>query len=100
MESPYEEIDDEAADETLYPLDDDGEAAAEDPDQEALRPLIEAGQGEAEGFELAERELIAHASHEHPSPDPTRLAGKPEPQRSDAEYGEPDELESTEVTDE
>lgn len=30
---------------------------------EAQRPLEEAGQGEAEGFELAERELIEHASH-------------------------------------
>jgi hypothetical protein len=30
---------------------------------EAQRPLEEAGQGEAEGFEQAERELIQHASH-------------------------------------
>jgi hypothetical protein len=30
---------------------------------EAERPLAEAGQGEAEGFEEAERELVAHASH-------------------------------------
>lgn len=29
----------------------------------AGRPLVEAGQGEAEGFEQAERELIDHASH-------------------------------------
>lgn len=29
----------------------------------AQAPLIEAGQGEAEGFELAERELIEHATH-------------------------------------
>jgi hypothetical protein len=35
-----------------------GEAAAE-----AQRPLVEAGQGEAEGFEEAERELREHASH-------------------------------------
>lgn len=28
----------------------------------ALVPLIEAGQGEAEGFELAERDLIRHAT--------------------------------------
>lgn len=31
--------------------------------EEAARPLVEAGQGEAEGFEEAERELIEHASH-------------------------------------
>ncbi len=30
---------------------------------EAQRPLIEAGQGEAEGFEESERELVEHASH-------------------------------------
>jgi hypothetical protein len=34
----------------------------EEPDQ-AQRPLEEAGQGESDGFELAERELIEHASH-------------------------------------
>lgn len=30
---------------------------------EASRPLADAGQGEAEGFEQAEQELIEHASH-------------------------------------
>jgi hypothetical protein len=30
---------------------------------EAQRPLSEAGEGESEGFELAEQELIEHASH-------------------------------------
>lgn len=30
---------------------------------EAHRPLIEAGEGESEGFEEAERELAEHASH-------------------------------------
>ncbi len=39
------------------PMEDDPEA---DP---AQRPLIEAGQGESEGFELAEAELVEHASH-------------------------------------
>lgn len=37
-------------------------SAVEDVD-EAHRPLEEAGEGEAEGFELAEQELIEHASH-------------------------------------
>ncbi len=36
--------------------------AGEDGVGEAERPLAEAGQGEAEGFEQAERELIEHAS--------------------------------------
>jgi hypothetical protein len=30
---------------------------------EASRPLVEAGEGEAEGFEQAEQALIEHASH-------------------------------------
>ncbi len=30
---------------------------------EAYRPLEEAGGGEAEGFELAEHDLVEHASH-------------------------------------
>ncbi|HWF72675.1 MAG TPA: hypothetical protein VG186_04975 [Solirubrobacteraceae bacterium] len=30
---------------------------------EAQRPLIEAGEGESEGFEEAERELVEHTSH-------------------------------------
>lgn len=29
----------------------------------ALAPLIEAGEGESEGFELAEADLIEHAEH-------------------------------------
>lgn len=37
--------------------------AAEGAPDEAERPLAEAGQGEAEGFEQAEQELIEHASH-------------------------------------
>jgi hypothetical protein len=37
-------------------------AAHEHPD-EAARPVVEGGGGEAEGFEEAERELVEHASH-------------------------------------
>jgi hypothetical protein len=39
------------------------EPPAEDQVDEASRPLAEAGQGESEGFEQAESELIEHASH-------------------------------------
>lgn len=39
-----------------------GVAGDEDLDP-AERPVIEAGEGEAEGFEQAEQELIDHASH-------------------------------------
>jgi hypothetical protein len=38
--------------------------AEDDPQRDpALRPLYEAGEGEAEGFELAEQELVEHAEH-------------------------------------
>lgn len=61
---------------------------------ESERALAEAGQGEAEGFELAEEELIENASHEElATPDPTHLAGLPEEQGTDIEYGEADEEE-------
>ena len=44
-----------------------GTPSSEDPgagqSEDAQRPLEEAGQGEAEGFEQAERSLIEHASH-------------------------------------
>ena len=65
---------------------------------EEQRPLREAGQGEAEGFEEAEAELIEHASHGDSGPDPSHLAGEPEdPAAADAEYGEADHEESSEV---
>jgi hypothetical protein len=37
--------------------------SAEDSPDEAQRPLAEAGEGESEGFEQAEQELVEHASH-------------------------------------
>jgi hypothetical protein len=66
---------------------------------EEQRPLTEAGQGEAEGFEEAERELIEHASHGDDGPDPSHLAGKPE-ERTQVEYGEADHEETSEETQE
>jgi hypothetical protein len=41
----------------------DDPAPVEGQPAEAERPLAEAGQGEAEGFEQAEHELVEHASH-------------------------------------
>lgn len=56
----------------------------------AQRPLAEGGEGEAEGFELAEEELIDNASHgnQHHFPDGD---APPSEERSDAAYGEPDQ---------
>lgn len=62
---------------------------------EEQRPLREAGQGEAEGFEEAERELIEHASHGDEAPDPSQHAGRSE-ERTQAEYGEADHEETSE----
>ena len=53
------------------------ESLAERREQEQ-RAVSEGGGGEAEGFELAEEELIEHASHGDSGPDPSNLAGKPE----------------------
>jgi len=39
----------------------DAQTPADEPGDEAQRPLVEAGQGEGEGFELAERELRERA---------------------------------------
>lgn len=66
---------------------------------EAQRPLEEAGQGESEGFELAERELIDHASHgdQHAA----RRAAQDAPSTSDddraAQGGEADSEHSSEL---
>ncbi len=62
---------------------------------EADRPLYEAGEGEAEGFELAEAELEEHASHgdEHT---PQRILedaaslDEGEERDDEGEYGEAD----------
>ena len=59
---------------------------------EERRAVDEAGGGEAEGFELAEEDLIEHASHgdEHSTLRIIRDAGEDE-ETLDTDYGEPDE---------
>jgi hypothetical protein len=66
---------------------------------EAHRPLEEAGEGEAEGFELAEAELEEAASHGDTrySPEADEFTPEEESDRADAVYGEPDEVDPTEV---
>jgi hypothetical protein len=72
-----------------------GGGPASDEVEESERALSEAGQGESEGFELAEEELIENASHEElSSPDPIHLAGEPEEAGIDPVYGEADTEES------
>jgi hypothetical protein len=67
--------------------------------EEEQRPLEEAGEGEAEGFEQAEQELIEGAQHGENKWDPEVNAFTPEEEsdRSSAAYGEPDEVDPTEV---
>jgi len=62
---------------------------------ESERALAEAGQGEAEGFELAEQELVENASHDADSnPDPTHMAGREEASDPTAQsHGEADDVE-------
>ena len=64
---------------------------------EESRPLEEAGQGEAEGFEQSERELAEHASHGENRHSPRRDAFTPEAEsdESTARHGEPDEVDPT-----
>ena len=67
---------------------------------EASRPLEEAGQGVAEGFEQSERELVEQASHGDDRWDPQTGEFPPETEsdRATAAYSEADELDVTEST--
>ena len=70
-----------------------------DPDLDPeLRAVYEGGGGEAEGFELAEDELIRNATHEDAGGEPISDAFTPEEEsdRSTAVYGEPDGIDSEE----
>lgn len=78
---------------------DPSELDGEDP---AMRPVRQAGGGEAEGFEEAEEELIEHASHGDYGHSPRHDAYPPEAESdlSGAEYGEADHEEVSEREDE
>lgn len=68
-----------------------GGPAPDDPVEDpADRPLVEGGEGEAEGFELAEQELIDNAAHGDQKRFPNRDAAAPE-EPTDTAFGEPDE---------
>jgi hypothetical protein len=68
-----------------------GGPAPDDPvDDPAQRPVVEGGEGQAEGFELAEEELIDNASHGDQKRFPNRDASSPE-EPTDVAFGEPDE---------
>ena len=73
-----------------------GGADPSDKAAEALRPVYEAGGGEGDGFELAERDLIRNASHDDGAGFPERDAFTAEAEADEAgvEYGEADDEES------
>lgn len=61
-----------------------------DEEDPARQPLAEAGEGEAEGFELAEKDLEDMASHGDQHRFPDNVPPPPEEQ-ADVEYGEADQ---------
>jgi hypothetical protein len=66
----------------------------DDPVDPALAPLQESGEGESEGFELSEKDLIEHAEHgDLHGTDPIwhDAAGFDNPDDVDPDYGEADE---------
>ena len=65
---------------------------------EAQRPLAEAGQGEAEGFEQAEEQLIEHTSHgdEHAARRAIEDATTEQDDARAAQQGDPDYERSSE----
>jgi hypothetical protein len=65
----------------------------------AMEPVYESGEGVAEGFELAEEELIDNAMHNDGRADPTDDAFRPEVEsdRMTGLSGEPDEEKVSEV---
>lgn len=67
-----------------------GGEVPKDSDDPARQPLIESGQGEAEGFELAEKQLEDNATHANQRGFPEEDVRAPE-ERGSVEYGEADE---------
>ena len=72
-----------------------------DADDPAMVPVYEAGGGEQEGWEAAERDLIENATHSDGGGNPLRdaFAEEAESDRASVEYGAPDSTPSTEVVD-
>ncbi len=76
-----------------------GGAAPDYEGDEESRPLAEAGEGEAEGFEEAERELTEAAQHGEGrrSPEADGFTPEEEADRATSTYAEPDQVDPTEV---
>jgi hypothetical protein len=72
-----------------------GRAGDEDEFEPEMRAVYEGGGGEAEGFELAEADLIDNAQHGDGRGEPITdaFSGEAESDRAGVEYGEADEEE-------
>lgn len=68
-----------------------GGKVQQDTDDPAKAPLLEAGEGESEGFELAEKDLIDITEHGDQHRFPDSAAGQSEEAGADTTYGEADE---------
>ncbi len=75
-----------------------GGVSGEEALPEAQRPLAEAGEGEAEGFEQSEEALIEGASHGDPAGNPLgdRFSAEDAASEGLASYGEADHVEVSE----
>jgi hypothetical protein len=93
-----------------YLADEEAQAAAQEaahiggdvPSEEGLdpaqRPLVESGEGVAEGFELAEEDLIEHASHgDQQSASPGYHDRDDRPEKTQEQDGEADSFRSSET---
>jgi len=68
-------------------------------ENEAERPLRESGEGESEGFEESERDLIHQAEDTSVGQNPKYDAGRPEEEADPGTYGEADDVHSSEEPD-
>jgi len=93
---PYEQDETDEAAREAAAIGGRGGSEERDP---ALRPVSEAGGGEAEGFEDAERALIDHASHadQHAAHAILRDQGRTEEENDTRENGEADMERSSEL---
>jgi hypothetical protein len=90
--APEDAAVDEAEEEAAAEAGAIGGVTGEERIPDAERPLAEAGEGVAEGFEQAEEDLIESASHGDPAGNPLGDRFTPEEAESEnlAEYGEAD----------
>jgi hypothetical protein len=89
-ESPEDELVEEEADAAAAEAAQIGGSVPADTDDPAARPLIEAGEGQSEGFELAEKDLEDIAGHGDQHRFPDNVPPPPE-EPENTERGEADQ---------